>query len=312
MMLNSVSLAFLDIFAKVLGGVMPSSHVVFFYKGFLLLAMLPWVLSNGLQGLKTEKIHIHIVRSFFGTMGSLCFVEGLRYVQMADAAALENIQYVLLVFVGMVFFKEDLNFFKIIATLLGFIGAIIVVNPQAVNIITGKEGFISREATYGFTLMAIGFWTMNSITVKILGRTEKNRTQMFYLMLFACIWSSPGVFIKWEPAEFLGLNLLKPTKFLGLSAINIGWYEIKHLIMMSLCYFIHGIAYFKALKRELSIVITFRYTKLLFSGILGYLIFVERPDKNSLLGYVLIVLSGLVLLAAEILKVKKKQLKEAY
>jgi S-adenosylmethionine uptake transporter len=153
---------------------------------------------------------------------------------------------------------------------------------------------------------------MNSVTVKILGKTEKSKTQMFYLMLFACLWVAPFVFIQWDPISVFGFMLdINPTKIIGFSGLKIGFQEVKYLLFMALCYFVHGVAYFKALKRELSIVITFRYTKLLFSGVLGYVFFNEIPEKASYVGYILIILSGLVLLGTEINKVRTRRKKLA-
>jgi len=310
MLLNTVALAVLDISAKTLRETMGSAHIVFLYKGILLLAILPWVLSKGLQGLKTERIYVHLVRSFFSVLGSLFFIHGLHYVNMADAAALENIQYVFLTLIGMVFFKEEPTVVKILAMVLGFVGAVIVVNPSVLGVFTGEEIHVAKNSSlYGYTLMAIGFWTMNSVTVKILGRTEKSKTQMFYLMLFTCLWTTPFIFIEWESVNVLGLDLqLIPLKYIGFSSFNIQPFHIKFLILMAVCFFIHGVAYFKALKREMSIVITFRYTKLLFSGVLGYLFFVEVPCKISYIGYSLIILSGLVLLLAEYIKARNKKI----
>jgi S-adenosylmethionine uptake transporter len=68
---------------------------------------------------------------------------------------------------------------------------------------------------------------------------------------------------------------------------------------MTIFYFLHGIAYFNALKSDLSVVIPFRYTKLIFSGILSYLLFSETPDPRAYIGYALIIAAGLLLLYSE-------------
>ena len=309
MLLNTVALAILDISAKTLRETMGSAHIVFLYKGILLLAILPWVFNKGFKGLRTERIYVHIVRSFFSVLGSIFFVHGLHYVNMADAAALENIQYVFLAFIGMLFFKEEPTIVKILAMVLGFLGAVIVVNPQVLGYFTGEQVTVPKDMLYGFTLMAIGFWTMNSVLVKILGRTEKSKIQLFYLMFFTCLWTTPFIFIEWNFVNLFGFDLqLMPSKFVGFSSFNVQPSDLKFLFLMALCFFAHGVAYFKALKRELSIVITFRYTKLLFSGVLGYMFFVEVPGKVSFIGYALITLSGIILLLAEYAKARKRKI----
>lgn len=313
MLLNTVSLAIVDIAAKALRTSLSGPHIVFFYKLGLLLAILPWVLKDGWEGLKTERIHIHIIRSSFSVFGAMFFAHGLHYVQMADAAALENIQYIMLVLIGMIFFKEKITKTKIAAVIMGFIGAIIVVRPELLgsgNIVLQEK---TRDSFYGFTLIAIGFWTMNTVSVKLLGRTEKNKTQMFYLMLFACMWAAPVALMKWDYYTTVDLPLwgainlnIMPVDFYKWEEFGLELWHIKYLVLAAMAYFIHGVAYFKALKHDLSIVVPFRYTKLLFSGLLGMLIFYEMPARESYYGYALIILSGLILLRTEYKKAKAK------
>ena len=150
-------------------------------------------------------------------------------------------------------------------------------------------------------------WSGNTILVKVLGNTEHNKTQLFYLLLFASTWSFLAVFVRWGVIEFMGLSLNVVPRF-----TNFGYFteqlissklELRHLallLLMAICYFIHGIAYFLSLKSELSVVIPFRYTKLLFSAILGYLIFGEVSSYVAYFGYVLIIGSGLILFRYEI------------
>lgn len=309
MLINTLSLAFLDIAAKYLSGFMSSTHIVFFYKSSLFLFILPWVFKEGLTGIKSSKLLTHVIRSLFSVLGAMSFYKGLEYVQMADAAALENIQYIILVMVGVIFFNEILTKTKIFAMVSGFIGAIIVVKPEIIDIFTAETistpGF---NKYFGFILIAIGFWSMNSITVKILGRTEKNRTQMFYLALFATLWSIPFAIINWKSLHILGFTLpINPVGIVSMHEFQMETKFIPYILFMAFCYFIHGIAYFNSMKYDLSVVAPFRYTKLLFSGILGYIFFNELQHANSFIGYTLIILSGLLLTRYEIRKYRKRK-----
>lgn len=304
MLLNTLSLAFLDICTGTLRKMsVDTSLIVFLYKATLLCLILPWVLSKGIKGLKTERIHVHLIRSLLGVAGSLSFIHGLKYVDMADAAALENIQYVLLVLIGMIFFKESFSRTKVAAIVLACIGAVVVVNPY-------MFGFGAVEASgekfYGYTLLAIFFWTLNTIAVKLLGRTEKNRAQMFYLLFFSCMWSLPTVTLQLEAVEILGLAIpLIPLGWADMSKFANMWQYAPYILTMAFCYFIHGIAYFNALKYEISTVVPFRYSKMVFSGLLGYFFMQQVPLASAYLGYILIIISGLLLLRYEVRQAKK-------
>jgi S-adenosylmethionine uptake transporter len=136
---------------------------------------------------------------------------------------------------------------------------------------------------------------------------------MFYLLLCASILSIPPAFIQWNQATIFGFDLPLSPKIINIFEIN---FKLEHFLLLGViaaCYFVHAVAYFNALKSELSVVISFRYTKLIFSGLLGYLIFNEQHQNASYIGYVLIILAGLLLVRAQIRKMaldKKSKAKE--
>ncbi len=305
MVVNMLAMTCIDSSSKLLRETMSAAHIVLLYKLFLLIAMLPWVLSKGISALKTEKIHIHIIRSFLSVLGLLFFIQGLHYVDMADAAVLENIQSILLVFIGIIFFNEQKTITKIVAVLFGFIGATIIIHPDLINLFQNIELNI-KDKYYGFTLIGIGFWTLNSVVVKILGKTEKNKTQMFYLVFFSFLWTLPIALIKWKSVDLLGMNLnLIPTGIALLSDFHIQFWQVKYIIFMAVCHFIHGVSYFKALKSDISVIEPFRYSKFIFNGLFGYLFFAESPSLPSYIGFGFIIFSGLILLLKEVKRTSK-------
>ncbi len=308
MLINTVSLSVLDISAKVLRSEFSSSLIVFIYKFSLFIIILPWVLIEGTKRIRTKKLPFHVLRSLFGTAGVICFVHGLRYVNMADAAALENIQYIMVACIGLIFFHEKLTKTKLAAIVLGFVGAIIVVKPGFISQIFEHTSLTTKseqESNYIFILLAISFWSVNTILVKILGNTEHNKTQMFYLLMFASLWSFPAAFIHWEKIEIFSAMIPLSPSWLNISNIAFSTKHLMLLALMGLCYFIHGIAYFNALKTDLSIVIPFRYTKLIFSALLGYLFFGEIENSYSYIGYFLIISASFILVRYEIRRKKK-------
>lgn len=308
MMCNTSALAISDIANKILRNDLSSGFIVFLYKFGLLLVTCPWIFACGVKQIKTKRFHFHLLRSFFGTFGAISFAQGLKHVTMADAAAFENLQYIIIVLLSVLFFNDKLDQTKILAVVLGFLGVSIIVNPAMLrNIVCGCTDMSvtdSNYSKYGFTFLAICCWSVNSLLVKILGNTENNRTQMFYLLLFSSIWAFPAAFIKWNTIELIGQNLPVMPEF-----YDPGFYKLtqQHLVLLALmgsCYFIHGITYFNALKHDLSVVIPFRYTKLVFSGLLGYALFDEAVDRYAFSGYLLVMFSSFMLIRYELKKRK--------
>ena len=310
MLCNTAALAISDIASKLLRTELSSGFIVFLYKFGLLIVTLPWIFYYGTKHIKTKRIHFHLLRSFFGTMGIISFIQGLKYITMVGAAAFENLQYILVVLLGVLFFDDKLNKTKISAIILGFIGACIVVNPSFIKniFITCDNTLYYTHATilkYGYTLLAILCWSVNTLLVKSLGNTEHNKTQMFYLLLFSSGWSFPAAFIKWDTIHIMGQSMPISPTFFDPGLFNLNHEHIMLLTLMGCCYFIHGVCYFNALKHDLSIVIPFRYTKLLFSGILGYLLFNEEIDGYSIIGYCMVMLSSFMLVRYEVKRRRK-------
>jgi S-adenosylmethionine uptake transporter len=309
MMINTVALTGLDAMSKILTSDLAPNVVVFLYKFSLFIIVLPWIFSKGFKALKTRRLHFHMLRSIFSVIAAICFFTGLKQVSMPDAAALENIQFLIVSILGILFFKEKCTRAKIVSINAGLLGACIVVNPSLLSF--GRETSLSLgvfNPGFAYILLAMLFWSFNTITVKVLGTSESNRTQMFYLLLLSSIISACSAFIEWSDIAVLGYSLKLVPGVADLSNINIKFKHLKFLILMAAFYFIHGLAYFNALKYELSVVIPFRYTKFIFSGICSYLVFAEMPeDPRVYFGYCLIITAGFAMLKEEIKKKRQQR-----
>ena len=315
MMCNTAALAISDIASKILRNDLSSSFIVFLYKFGLLIVTLPWIFSCGTKYMKTKRFHFHLLRSFFGTFGAIAFSQGLKYISMADAAAFENLQYIVIVLLSVLFFNDKLDQTKIIAVIIGFCGVSIIVNPNILksifcDCVNPVHEAHSDYMKYSYTLLAISCWSVNSLLVKVLGNTEHNKTQMFYLLLFSSLWAFPAAFIQWNSIELFGKILPVMPQFYDPGIYKLQMPHILLLTLMGVCYFIHGVAYFNALKHDLSIVIPFRYTKLVFSGILGYAFFNEEINRYTFIGYCFVMFSSFTLIRYEVRRRRKeKQLK---
>ncbi len=307
MLINTMALAIIDVAVKTLRDDLPAGVIMLMYKVGLLVVIMPWILKEGLGILKTKRIWSHVLRSIFSVSGGLCFYHGLRFVDMADAAALENLQYIIVAFLGIIFFAEQISFAKIIAIALGFLGALVVSSPNVLSVFSGDFGAVSFNYSRDHLLiiLAILFWACNTITVKLLSVTENNKTQLFYLLLIASLIALPSAIFKWSDIDVFGFSLPIAPELVDFSNIKI---ELKHIGLIALAgfgCFVHGVAYFNALRSELSVVIPFRYSKLIFSGVLGWWLFNESYTLGSYVGYALIVGAGLILANSQIQKSKK-------
>ena len=130
---------------------------------------------------------------------------------------------------------------------------------------------------------------------------------MLYLLFISSILSGYSALLTWSDVDILGYDLKIIPHTIDFANLNIQYEHLYLIGLMAALYFVHGVAYFNALKYELSIVIPFRYTKLIFSGLLSYLFFEDTHSTTSYFGYILVTISGLILVKYEIRRKRQQQ-----
>jgi len=297
MLLDALSVSILFTAIKFLTKDIPSNQVVFLYKFIVLIAILPWIFKDGFKALRTQKFPLYLIGGIFSTIASLCLMHSFKYIPLANATSLNYLEKVLLAAAGIICFHEKFSITKLAAIITSFIGAIIVVQP---NIFTEAPRFITPDKHYLFIFASIILWVIYCITVKILGRTEATKTQVFYAIGISTIVSFPAAFINWQPGAFMGVDWMRPEGFINLESFALQQHHLPLLLLVCGCYLTRSIASFKAMKcGDLSVIMPFGYSKILFTGLMGFYIFNETPSFNSCIGYLLIIASGICLIRAE-------------
>ncbi|MEK6734599.1 MAG: DMT family transporter, partial [Pseudomonadota bacterium] len=271
----------------------PSNQVVFLYKFIVLIMILPWVFKDGFKTLITKKLPYYIIGGIFGTIATLCLIYSLKYIQIANVVYLNYLEKILLFLIGIFCFKELFSAAKLIAIIISFMGAIIVLQPELFSHI---PEFSIPDIHYIFIAISIIFWVIYCIIVKLLGRTETVKTQTFYTVLISTILSSFVALFSWNLKEVMGIKILLPSGFIAIKNLSLDLSNILILLLVSLCYLTRSIASFKAFKHgELSIIMPFGYSKIIFSAIIGFYLFNEMPKVNEYIGYIMIIISGILL-----------------
>lgn len=305
MLVNAFSTSMLYVLIKYLTSDISSSQVVFFYKFLVLAIVIPWVLYDGISCIKTKKLKLHILRGVVSTFAALLFFFGLSKVDVASATALNKMEPVLLMIIGAIYFNEKLSRVRIITVILSCIGMLFVVYPIVSMSENGLsfpwlDGAAAPALNYNYLIIlaAVFLWTVNSSIVKTLGKTESNRTQLFYVSLISVLVSFPAAMFAWDTQTIAGFEILwisEVNPFADLNAQVIGL-----LICAAMLHFMHVACYFQSLKiAEMSVVVPFDYTRLVFGGLLGFCFFGNVPSLSSNIGYCLILGSGIYLLSIE-------------
>lgn len=273
MLIHALSVAALFVSVKSLNQDLSPSLVVFLYKFTLAIIILPWLLIEGKKIFHTSRIKTYLIGGVFGTSATLCLMYAIKYVPVANATALGYLEKILLILVGVIYFKEKITLKEVMVIIICVIGAVIVILP--------KLDFNSYNYYYGYIFISVILWASYCLIIKSLGKTEHIKTQTFYTILISMILSAPIAFFNWQELTIINLDDL-----------GLRLHHMPLLLFTSICYLILSITAINAYKYgDLAVISPFGYSKVLFSGILGAVFFHEYPANNQYLGYIMIILS---------------------
>jgi len=212
-----------------------------------------------------------LIRAAFEALARLCFTVAIALTALSNASAILQATPLIVMLGAAFLFGETIGIKRWIAVLVGFIGVLMIIRP-------GLAGF---DSTSLFALAAtIGFAGRDLATRA--APPDLSNVQLGVYGFFVLIPTGllvmivRGDTVQWEPQS---LAYVLAAVIVGVCA-----YNALTIAMRS---------------GEVSVVSPFRYTRLLFGMAIGVVIFGERPDTMTLLGSLLVVLSGLYTLVAQ-------------
>ena len=266
--------------AKYLGNDFHAFQIAFFRSSFSLIVILPFLLRAGLSqgGIKTKVPLLQITRGAVSAIGIIFGFYAIVNMPLADAQAIRFSSALFVVPLAAIFLNEKVGIKRTMATLIGFLGVIIMLNP------TGDYNVASLSALGAALAFAIA-----AIFVKVVSKYDKPITLMFY----SNIVSIPIMII---PALLFWITPNLEQLFL--------------ILLMAVCASIAHNFFIRAyVIGEASIIATIDYVRLLASAAVDFLVFGIIFGINTLIGSSIIILSTLYIVRRES-KIHKNQKKE--
>lgn len=231
----------------------------------------PVVARYGLKSLKTEFPMLHILRVFFSVVGIQFWVAGLAHVPIWQAIALVMTSPFFVTLGAVVFLGEKPGISRWLATLIGFIGGLVILEPWA-------DGF----STYALLpVAAAALWAGTSVLTKKLTRTETAESVTVYLV--ALLLPVNALF-----AGFGGGFVVPGMAALGLIVVA--------GLLTALALFLSARAYEVA---DASFVQPFDHLKLPLNVLAGFLVFGYAPTGNLWIGAALIIGASFYVIRSE-------------
>ena len=259
--LSALCFSFMNMFVRLAGDV-PTMQKSFFRNAVAFLFALVILLRSG-AGFRVGKgnwKHL-LARAAAGTVGVLGNFYAVDHLPQSDASMLNKMSPFCVILFSYFLLKEKLTRWQVLAVVTAFVGSLFVIKPTFSNLdlipsLIGLLGGIGAGFAY--------------TQVRILGsRGVKSPVIVCFFSGFSCLVLLPVLLFDYHPMTVSQLACLLGA---GVMACG-GQFGITK-------------AYTYAAGREISV---YDYTQIIFSTLIGFLVFDQLPDGWSFAGYALII-----------------------
>ena len=212
---------------------------------------------------KSKNIKMQIFRSVLSVLESGFFVLSFKYLSLADAHSVGSLAPVIVVALSAIILKEKVSTKTWIAIFIGFIGVLIILRPT--SSIFDPKALLPLVAAFVLGLYQI-------ITKKV-SEQDPTEVSLFYTSIIGIITMSFLAPSFWKPID--------SSSYILFLAIG---------VFFSLGIYLQIIALSKA---RASIIQPFHYTLIFWAIILGYIFYDDVPDIFTIIGALIITISGI-------------------
>ena len=266
MCLGVLFLALGDAVSKWLGAVHSPIQIIFFRTlvSLPLIALLAYF-GGGLRKLRTKRPGVHLLRGLIYTATMVCFVWGLTLLPLAEATAIAFVAPLFVTLLSVPLLGERIDPPVLVASLVGFVGVLIVVRP-------GGDAF---QLGAMIMLAAAVFYALMMVTARRYGANEHLWAMVFYMTAVPLVLTGLSLPWVWQTPH--------PWHWLGFAASGVLGVGATAFITLA---FRHAPA---------AIAAPFDYTAVLWAVLLGWWFWGELPDVWVWVGSALIMCSGLAI-----------------
>ncbi len=208
---------------------------------------------------KTDRPGLQIFRGLITLASMLCGFSALLYIPLAQATAISFSQVLFVTVAAVLILKERVDAARWIATILGFVGVLIMLNP-------------STEGLNVWALMSVGgalFGAGITVSVRILGTSERTETILIYqglVLMIVLAWPAFAFWVWPTSEQWFWLVLLSlfgtAGQWLITKAYQVG---------------------------EAAALAPLDFSRLILAGFTGFVFFSEVPTATTLIGAAIVI-----------------------
>jgi len=268
MLASSVCFATSGLAIKTVGAELPVAVVAFFRVVFGLIFLVPLFVKHGPRIFYTKQPGWHLLR-LAGSSGSILFgFYAITHLPYATAVSLSFTRPFFIILIAVIFLGEVVRWRRGLATVMGFVGVVIMLGPTEV----------------GFTLPALSALAAAasvSVALAVIRKHAATEGLAFMSWFFAgsVVILAPFAWWFWETPHGIQWAYLAYIGFIA----SAGQYCLIRSLMIA----------------EATVVSPIDYIQIIFAAIAGYYLFGEEPTIWTGVGTVVIVAATLYILFRE-------------
>lgn len=247
------------ILIKFAGQTLHTFEIVFFRCLFGMIVVIPLLVKSGLSALRIHKPAIHLLRMCCAVCGMMGGFYALTHLELATAISLSFTRPLFMILLAMAFLGERVRWRRGLATCVGFMGVLIMVQPGSVN-------FEPAFATGLLAALAVGGAL---VTVKVLATHDAPVTIMLTFSIGTVVISALPASLVWQMPTSTEWMIL-----IGLGIVaSLGQYSL-----------IRAYTY-----GEATVISPIDYLQIVLGTTAGFFLFQERPGLETFIGAAVIV-----------------------
>jgi drug/metabolite transporter (DMT)-like permease len=269
----------MDAFAKATPAEVPVLQILSARFGIQALLLVPIAMLTGLAHRPSlRETGLHILRALLILLATGCFFTALRFMPMANAIAIFFVEPFILTLLGGLLLGEDIGPRRIIACLVGFAGALLVIKPSFSDL--GLVALLPLVTALAFALYMVltRFMASRSHPFALQGYTATAAM----VMITPLLWAFDG-------SGLAGLDPVMPRGLAVWTLLGVGVIStVSHLFIS-----------FALRLAPATTIAPLQYLEIVSATVLGFLVFSDIPDGLTVAGAAIIVGSGLYVFARE-------------
>ncbi len=258
MLAATVSVVAMNVTIREVAGDIHIFEIALFRNVFGVLIFLPVVFRTAANPLRTRRVGLLSLRAVLNTVAMLAFFYALTLIPLTDVTALSFTTPLFASVLAIVILGESMSARRGVGLVVGLVGGLVILRPGFQDVGLGSL----------MVLLSSGTWACALMCIKVLTRTESALT----IALYAGLMQVPVAFV-----AALFVWVWPSWSELGLLAVIGGLGGFAQLCLSQ-----------SFRDADPTLVLPVDFTKLIWAGLAGFIVFAEISDIWTVLGAVVV------------------------